>query len=149
MKKFFPLSYFLLILFRLGFAQVEIQPITFEIADKLRCPVCISESVAESSSKTSVEMRNLIQSMLNEGKNEAEILSYFQERYGDWILLTPPRRGYYLVVWIAPIVMSLLILTVVLLAVRRWSKRSTEPVEVATAYLHAAKQLTDPGKEIY
>lgn len=74
----------------------------FEIAQQLRCPTCVSESVADSSAGISIEMRNQIQAQLQEGRSEAEILAFFQERYGDWVLLEPPRRGIHLVVWWLP-----------------------------------------------
>ena len=141
------LTLILLTLFvSLSAAQVQIEPRVFEIADKLRCPVCVSESVAESSSATSVEMRALIQEKLNEGQSETEILNYFQTRYGDWILLTPPRRGYYLVVWLAPVVGGLLILGTVLFYLWRWTKRSAVPVEADPAYLVSVQQLTASEK---
>lgn len=124
-----------------GSAQVQVEPRVFEIADKLRCPVCVSESVAESSSATSVEMRDLIQRKLGEGESEAEILAYFQARYGDWILLTPPRRGIYLVVWLAPAVTGLLFLGLALRFLRRWSERSRVPVQAEPRYLEAVREL--------
>ena len=74
----------------------------FEIAQQLRCPTCVSESVADSSAGISIEMRNQIQAQLEEGRSEAEILAFFQERYGDWVLLEPPRRGIHLIVWWLP-----------------------------------------------
>lgn len=130
------------LLLGLAAAQIQLEPRVFEIADKLRCPVCVSESVAQSASPTSVEMRALIQDKLSEGQSEAEILSYFQTRYGDWILLEPPRRGLYLVVWLAPLVGGLAILGVVLYYLRRWTLRSRAPVEADPAYLAAVRQLT-------
>lgn len=83
-------------------AAVQIEARTFEIAGKLRCPTCVSESVADSNAGISIEMRNQIQSQLEAGATEAEVLAFFQERYGDWILLEPPRRGIHLLVWWLP-----------------------------------------------
>lgn len=82
--------------------DVQISSQTFEIARQLRCPVCVSESVGDSSSAIAVEMRSQIEGWLAEGYDEAEILGFFQERYGDWILLEPPRRGVHLWVWWLP-----------------------------------------------
>ena len=123
-------------------AQVELEPRVFEIAQKLRCPVCVSETVAQSAAPTSVEMRNLIADKLRAGESEQQILGYFQARYGDWILLTPPRRGYYLVVWLAPIVGALAMLATVLFYVQRWTRRSRTPIEADEGYLAAVQQLT-------
>lgn len=38
-------------------------------------------------------MRRIIAEMLQEGKTEEEIKAFFVERYGEWILYAPPRRG--------------------------------------------------------
>ena len=48
-------------------------------------------------------MRNVIRAKLEAGESEAQIISYFVERYGDSVLIEPPRRGIGLAVWIAPI----------------------------------------------
>lgn len=116
-------------------AQVELNPRVFEIAGKLRCPVCISESVAQSDSGTSREMRQLISDKLAAGESEAEIFAFFVERYGDWILLEPPRRGYYWVVWLAPVVVGLGLAALVAYFVLRWTRRSGEQPEADPDYL--------------
>ena len=77
-------------------AAVQLQSRVFEIARQLRCPVCVSESVGDSNASIAIEMRNQIQDQLEAGRSEAEIMAFFQERYGDWILLEPPRRGVHL-----------------------------------------------------
>src|SRR5688572_13018433 len=83
--------------------EVELESRVFEIARQLRCPVCVSESVADSSAQLAQQMRALIQQQLEEGRSEAQIFAYFTNRYGDWIMLEPPRRGIHLVVWILPV----------------------------------------------
>ena len=79
-------------------------PEVFEIAKKLRCPVCRGESAAESNAGVTEEMRRQIADMLKEGKSEDEIIQYFVDRYTDWILYEPPKKGLGLVVWLAPLI---------------------------------------------
>lgn len=123
---------FLLVLVSLtGAQEVQLERDVFDIAAKLRCPTCISSSVADSDAPVSVEMRTLIQEQLQEGKGEAEILASFQERYGDWILLNPPRRGVYLLVWGLPVIAGLAGLVGLALFLKRWTKRAEAPVEVS------------------
>lgn len=76
----------------------------FDIARELRCPVCQGESAAESNADISVEMRRIIAEQLAQGKSEAEIKAYFVQRYGNWILYEPPRRGATLWVWFLPLI---------------------------------------------
>ncbi len=72
------------------------------VAAKLRCPVCQNLSVADSNSFMANQIKDKIRKMLAEGKSEQEIIAYFQSKYGDWILLSPPRNGFALTVWLLP-----------------------------------------------
>lgn len=72
------------------------------IAAKLRCPVCQNESVADSPAELAAQMRTLIREKLAAGESEDQIVAYFVSKYGDWILLEPPRRGVLWIVWVAP-----------------------------------------------
>jgi len=125
-------------------AQVELQPQVFEIAEKLRCPVCTSESVAQSSADTSVRMREIIAEKLQAGESETEILAYFQARYGDWILLEPPRRGLYLVVWIFPIAAVVLLLGFLAFFLRRWTRRGQQSLEANPSYIDRVRRDMKP-----
>ncbi|MGQ9510382.1 MAG: cytochrome c-type biogenesis protein [Thermaceae bacterium] len=83
----------------------DLSPEVFEIARSLRCPVCQGESAAESNSGVAQEMRRLIAEMLKEGKRPEEIRRFFVDRYGDWILYEPPKKGVTLWVWVLPLVL--------------------------------------------
>lgn len=138
----------LLLVCALGFAQepAQLNSRTFEIAGQLRCPVCVSESVAESSSPTSVQMRREIQEQLEQGRSEAQILAYFQERYGDWILLEPPKRGLHLLVWLLPLVAAIVGLAALVYFVRRWTRASHEPVDVDDEDLRRVREAMADGR---
>lgn len=74
------------------------------LSARLRCPVCQSESVADSTSQTARDMRDLIEEQVAAGRSDAEIEEFFIARYGEWILLDPPARGRTLVLWLLPLV---------------------------------------------
>ena len=96
-----------------------------EIAIQLRCPVCQGLSVGDSPSELANEMRTLIREQLQQGKTPAEVLDYFAQRYGEWILLAPPKRGFNLVVWVLPFVLLPIGAAVVYVGARRWVRQST------------------------
>lgn len=73
------------------------------IADKLQCPICEGQSVAYSNSQLAGEMRRIIEDKLRAGETEAEIITYFVDRYGVKILREPPRRGLLAWLWITPV----------------------------------------------
>jgi len=118
----------------LAAAQDEaLDPAVFAIGSELRCPTCVSESVAQSSSAIAREMRQIIQDQLDEGRSRAEILAFFQERYGDWILLNPPARGVLLIVWILPALAVLVGAVLLVRLVRRWRRAADEVPEIDPA----------------
>ena len=94
------------------------------IALDLRCVVCQSLSVADSPSETANQMRGIIRERLAAGDTPDQVRAYFVERYGQWILLAPPRRGFDLLVWVVPFVALAAGLVLVLAMVRRWSRRA-------------------------
>ena len=98
-----------------------------EVAVELRCVVCQNLSVADSPSEMAGQMRAIVRDRLAAGESPAQVRQYFVDRYGEWILLAPPRRGFNLVVWLGPLVVAVAGIAVVVLVVRRWTRRRDAP----------------------
>jgi len=94
-----------------------------DVAAQLRCVVCQSLSVADSPSETANQMRGIIRERLAAGESPAEVRAYFVEKYGEWILLAPPKSGFNLLVWVVPFVGLGLGLVLVAVVLRRWSRK--------------------------
>lgn len=90
------------------------------ISAQLRCVVCQALSVADSPSTTAQQMRTLVLEQVRAGKSDQEILGYFVSRYGEWVLLAPPKRGFNLLAWGLPFAGIALGALAVVLAARRW-----------------------------
>ena len=116
-----------------------LDPLVFEIGRDLRCPTCVAESVGESNAAIAREMRVLIQEQLDQGANRSEVLAYFQERYGDWILLNPPMRGMNLLVWLLPVVGAAAGLLLLARLLKRWRGAAEAPVDVDPADLERVR----------
>ena len=93
-----------------------------DVAAQLRCVVCQSLSVADSPSETANQMRGIIRERLAAGESPAEVRAYFVEKYGEWILLAPPKSGFNLLVWVVPFAGLGLGLVLVAVVLRRWSR---------------------------
>ena len=94
-----------------------------EIAARLRCVVCQNLSVADSPSEMASQMRAIIRERLAAGERPEDVQRYFVDRYGEWILLEPPRRGFNLVVWLVPLAGLVAGLASAVVLVRRWTRR--------------------------
>lgn len=104
--------------------SVEVEDRTREIASELRCVVCQNLSVADSPSDLAKEMRNLVREQVQQGKSREEIQAYFVSRYGEYVLLSPPKRGFNLLVWGLPFLAIAVGGGVVYLVVRRWTEQA-------------------------
>lgn len=78
-----------------------------EIAGELRCPVCRGIPIVDSPSTLALDMMAVINTKLQNGESKEEILKYFEDRYGEWILLKPKAQGLNLALWILPILFFL------------------------------------------
>ncbi len=87
--------------------DAELDRLTAEVADQLRCPVCRNQSVLESSSELARSMQGVIRERLAGGESPQEVKAYFVGRYGEWILLKPKARGLNLLVYLLPAVVVL------------------------------------------
>lgn len=74
------------------------------IQKNLRCPLCdTGESIADSRSDISVKMRSSVREQLAAGRSEAQIYDFFAQRYGNFVLLDPPKSGRNLLLWGGPL----------------------------------------------
>ncbi|MCS6802282.1 MAG: cytochrome c-type biogenesis protein [Chloroflexota bacterium] len=89
----------------------------------LKCPVC-ETSLEGSDSALANQMKEQIRQKLAAGETPEQITAYFVERYGESILVAPPKEGPSLTAWIMPAVGFVIGIGVVTLALRRLSRRA-------------------------
>lgn len=98
-----------------------------ELQQRLRCPTCKSVSIAESPAETALAMREAVDTQVDAGRSDDQIIGFFRARYGDWVLLDPPAKGSTLILWLLPL--AALGVGVILLARQR---HPPEPTPVLT-----------------
>lgn len=72
------------------------------LAHGLRCLVCQNQTLAESNAPLALDMRRLIRDQLAEGKTDAQIMRFFQDRYGDFVRYDPPFKPATWLLWLGP-----------------------------------------------
>jgi len=75
-----------------------------DIGLRLRCLVCQGESVTDSRSPFAFEVKRQIGEFLKQNRTDADIIGFFQTRYGDTILLEPPKKGINWILWGLPVI---------------------------------------------
>ena len=85
----------------------------------LRCMVCRNESIDESNADLARDMRLLVRERLLEGDDDAEVMAFVVDRYGEFVLLRPTTDGANMILWISAPVMLLLALISAAVYLRR------------------------------
>ena len=110
------------------------------IAKQLYCPVCESTPLDVCPTEACRQWRDLIRSMLAEGKGEEEIKQYFVAQYGARVLAEPPNR---LVTYMVPALAILLGAFLLFRGFQMWLKPS--PVKAGEATPDpTVKPIQDP-----
>ena len=111
------------------------------IAKQLYCPVCESTPLDVCPTEACRQWRDLIRTMLAEGKNEEEIKQYFVEQYGVRVLNEPPNR---LTSYLVPAVAILIGAFMLFRGFQMWIKPSR-----MESNLEDAKREARPFQDLY
>jgi cytochrome c-type biogenesis protein CcmH len=80
----------------------ELQQRYEQLTHQLRCVKCQNNNIADSPAGLAADLRAQVKEQLLAGKSDAEILAYMSDRYGNYILFTPPMESSTAWVWILP-----------------------------------------------
>jgi cytochrome c-type biogenesis protein CcmH len=86
---------------------------------EIRCVQCENEPIAQSTADIAYDMRMLVRERIAAGDSDAEIRTFFRQRYGDFVLFRPPMDARTWALWGAPLALLALGLTAVLATRRR------------------------------
>lgn len=98
-----------------------------EIAKHLRCTVCQTENIWESGAPLAHQMREVVRERVKLGHSSEDILIYFHSRYGDYIMMEPPKHGVNWIIWLAPLLLLLGGGTLLLREIKGWVTRTPPP----------------------
>ena len=105
------ISIFLILVSSLSFAASD----SFEnlnedrlknLSRELRCLVCQNQTLSESNAPLAEDLRREIRLLIANGMSDEDNKMYLVDRYGDFVLYSPPFESKTLVLWLAPAIMS-------------------------------------------
>lgn len=97
---------------RVAYASIEVEPVFATTAQSeqyrvlitiLRCPTCQNQNIAESNAPLARQLREQLIEHIRQGRSNREIISYFTERYGDYISYDPAFNRRTFALWLVPI----------------------------------------------
>ena len=103
-----------------------------KLSNELRCPTCQGLSVKDSEAGFSTSIKGKIRDLMGKGKSDKEIIDFFVERYGEWILRSPPMSGFNLVLWVLPGTTIVTGLLWVLYRSQKWVEKPTKEMSGIT-----------------
>ena len=110
---FFKIFFALLFSFSL-FANESINTKVKKLTLELRCMTCQNQSVHDSDSDYSKDIKIFVKKKFEEGLNEKEIKKILTERYGEYILFKPYFNSKNLFLWLFPFILVILSMIILL-----------------------------------
>ena len=109
MKLQFFFKIFLAFLFSFSsFANESIDTKVKKLTLELRCMTCQNQSIHDSDSDYSKDIKIFVKKKFEEGLNEKEIKKILTERYGEYILFKPYFNSKNLFLWLFPFILLVL-----------------------------------------
>ena len=90
--------------------DLKVKKLTLE----LRCMTCQNQSVHDSDSDYSKDIKIFVKKKFEEGLNEKEIKKILTERYGEYILFKPYFNTKNLFLWLFPFILVILSIIILL-----------------------------------
>jgi cytochrome c-type biogenesis protein CcmH len=100
------------------------------ITDGIICPCSCGEILTGCTCETGKAMRAYVEREVGAGKTQDQVEAALVQQYGEVILGAPKAQGFNLIVWVAPIVATLVGFTIATFILLRWSRRRREVVPV-------------------
>ena len=86
----------------------EIDTRTEAVSKTLRCVVCQNQSIYDSNAPLAEDMRRLVRKRVVAGDSDDQVRDYLRDRYGDYVLMSPPLQLNTILLWLGPALLVLL-----------------------------------------
>ena len=90
-----------------------------DLSKGIRCLVCQNQSIDDSDSDLAKDLRRIIRKKIIQGENDNEIIQYLVDKYGNFILMKPPLYRDTYILWISPLLLMLVGITIMYFTLKR------------------------------
>ena len=90
-----------------------------DLSKGIRCLVCQNQSIDDSDSDLAKDLRRIIRKKIIQGDTDNEITQYLVNRYGNFILMKPPLYQDTYILWISPLLLMLVGITIMYFTLKR------------------------------
>ncbi|MEM1104460.1 MAG: cytochrome c-type biogenesis protein [Pseudomonadota bacterium] len=122
------------------------------LSKDVRCLVCQNESIDASNADLARDLRLLVRERLTAGDSDEEVRAFLVDRYGDYVLLTPPMRPSTWALWAGPFLLLAAAVAALAVRARPGSDRAAHPHAAPldpdeTARLNDLMSAAPPGAD--
>ncbi len=110
-----------------------------ELIHELRCLVCQNQNIADSNAELAQDLKRKTFQLVSDGKNKDEIRQYMTQRYGDFVLYSPPVSNATLLLWAGPFIIFVIGLFFLLKVIR--ARRTQNDSELSVDQKQQASEL--------
>ena len=122
----------------------------YTLIEELRCTVCQNQNIADSNAELATDLRRKTYELVRQGKSNREVLDYMVARYGNFVRYSPPLQGGALLLWVAPVVATLLVGGLLFGRIHRNRRRQPPPQGLDQQEVQRTRELlrnkTDLGQ---
>ena len=90
-----------------------------DLSKGIRCLVCQNQSIDDSDSDLAKDLRRIIRKKIIQGDTDNEITQYLVDKYGNFILMKPPLYLDTYILWISPLLLMLVGITIMYFKLKR------------------------------
>ena len=84
------------------------------LLNELRCPKCQGSNLSGSNAPIAIDLKREVYRLVKLGKTEKEVKNYLVDRYGNFIVYDPPFETDTYALWLAPLFLFLVTMSVIL-----------------------------------
>jgi len=120
-----------------------------QLTGELRCPKCQNQNIADSDAPLATDLRREVHRMIEQGKEDEQIIDFMVTRYGEFVLYRPRVNEVTWLLWYGPFVLlGIGLLAVVMISRNRRQRQASgsgEGGSNAELSSHSEAYTPEPG----